>query len=181
MSTTAQDILDFWFTTHGPQDWFTKDEAFDQKIKTQFLEPYHLARVGKFHDWMSAPESLLALILLLDQFPRNMFRDNKAMYDADPLACYLSYLAIETGFDHKIDQDKRLFMYLPLMHSEALADQEKCVELCEKLGNQTSLDYAIQHRDIVKKFGHFPHRNKILGRISTAEEEDFLTQPGSSF
>ena len=181
MTISYQTVLNFWFKTHGPVQWFKKDDAFDQLIKDMFLKSYHAARVGQYHDWMNAPDSLLALILLLDQFPRNMFRDDKMMYQADPLACYLTYIAIEKGFDQKIDQDKRLFIYLPLMHSEQLEDQIKSVEMFKKMGNQNSIDYAIQHYDIVKKFAHFPHRNQTLSRLSTDEELEFLKQPGSSF
>ncbi len=182
MSIQPKDILDFWFEQYGPEDWFSKNEAFDQLIKVNFLNSYEEARTGVLHEWLETPDSLLAKIIVLDQFSRNMFRGDKRMYQADHLACFLSYLAIEKSFDQQFDDDQKLFIYLPLMHSEILKDQETCVAMIQNMDNiDMSLDYAIQHRDIVKEYGRFPHRNEILGRLSTPKELEFLKKEGSSF
>ena len=198
--TSATDILHFWFgelDADGMADeahssrWWQKSEAFDTLIRERFARLYDKAVLGELDHWTRAPEGRLALVILLDQFSRNMFRDTPQMYAADPLALTVAQEGIEQGVDVQLPFHHRVFLYMPLMHAEDLAAQNRCVDLFEQLVDQSrgraaeaakgNLDFAIAHRDIVARFGHFPHRNQILGRESSAEEEAFLKEPGSSF
>ena len=179
---TAQDILNFWFSKEDK--WFAKDAEFDQEIKDKFSSVYNAIITGNLQHWQHNPDSMLALIIALDQFPRNMFRDTTDAFASDCLARMLVYKALEQGFDQQLPSIKhKQFLYMPLMHSENLSDQEYSVKLFTSLepSNSNALSFAIRHRDIIKKFGRFPHRNFILARQSTIEEEQFLQQPGSSF
>jgi len=187
-------ILDFWFgesrcdrSRYGEprQVWFVKDRDFDTEIRTRFLDAYEQATAHQLDFWTNEPESCLALILLLDQFPRNLFRDRARAFATDAQALAVAQGAIAAHFPAQLQPVQRWFIYLPLEHSEDLMHQNQCVELFRQLGNdphsQRVLDYAIQHRDIIARFGRFPHRNAILGRLSSPEEVAFLAQPGSSF
>lgn len=196
----AEEVLAFWFGTLGPDGratseqrarWFTRSDALDAEIRERFGELVGRAARGELSDWLSSRRGRLAYVLLVDQFSRNMFRGTPGMYATDALALAAAGRAIEAGDDTALAFDERGFLYMPFMHSEQLADQERCVALFEAFRDQQtgdlraaveySLDYAIRHRDIVARFGRFPHRNEILGRASTDEELEFLKQPGSSF
>lgn len=182
------DVLAFWFGSgadYGQRHkrWFEKDAAFDAEIKRHFL-PLYEALAGT-REWLDAPKSVLARIIVLDQFPRQMFRGNARAFAADPLALEAAKLAVARGYDRDRLPVEKLFVYLPFEHSEVLADQLRACELTEPLAQFPETDdtyrYAIAHRDIIQRFGRFPHRNAILGRVSTPEEVEFLRQPGSSF
>lgn len=183
-----QDVLAFWFGTgadYGKRHkrWFEKDAAFDAEIKRHFLGLYeHLA--GN-REWLDDASSTLARIIVLDQFPRQMFRGTARAFAADALALEAAKLAVERGYDRDLLPVERLFVYLPFEHSESLADQLRACSLTEPLaqfaGTEDVHRYACAHRDIIQRFGRFPHRNAALGRASTPEEIEFLKQPGSSF
>ena len=176
----GSDIIRFWFD-HAPQ-WFDKDPLFDADIRRRYLPLYRQAVEGELSSWENKPEDMLALIILLDQFPRNMFRDTPDAFASDALALSLTKKAIELGVDKKLSKTTyKQFLYMPLMHSEVLADQQLSVEVFSALNDPQALRYAEAHRDIIARFGRFPHRNKILGRPSTEEERVFLTQPNSGF
>lgn len=171
-----EEILHFWRAA-GYEKWFTKDVAFDAEFRRRFLDLHFAAARRELDRWMENAESALALILLLDQFPRNCFRGTAHMYATDPLALRFALAAIGKGYDRKVDEELRLFFYLPLSHAEDLAMQERAVELNEAYDPE-KLKHAIEHRDIVKRFGRFPHRNKILARETTADEQKFLDDGG---
>ena len=186
------EVLDFWFgnsedSGYGKprKSWFIKDEKFDQFLKSRFTEIYQQAAIGNLYPWQEQPLSCLALIIVLDQFPRNIFRGLPQAFATDKQALNHSRYAIEQGFDAQLLPVQRWFMYLPFEHSENLADQEKSVQLFATLkyhsDSQSSIDYAYRHFEVIKRFGRFPHRNRILGRENTPEETEFLNQPGSSF
>lgn len=170
------DVVAFW-SEAGPSRWFAKDEAFDRHFRETFIQAHQAACRGDLDGWQRTPGGALALILLLDQFPRNAFRGTPHMYVSDAKALVVAACAIAAGHDRHIDADLRLFLYLPFAHSEALADQQRSVSLCRDL-DEKSLAHAEGHRDIVKRFGRFPHRNLILGRATTDEEQRFLDQGG---
>lgn len=172
-------VLDFWFG-QPPKAWFTKDIAFDGEIRRRFGDTYEAARARRLDAWLEAPRGCLAYIILLDQFPRNMFRGEAAAFATDPLALSATRRMLESGWDRGLGVDERTFAYLPLEHSEVLDDQDLCCELMRPLGDEV-YRYALRHRDIIRRFGRFPHRNATLGRASTPEEVEFLKQPGSGF
>ncbi|MGJ4857777.1 DUF924 family protein [Labrys sp. La1] len=173
---SARAVVDFWVDA-GPERWFEKDEAFDRDFRERFLAVHQAAMRGELEGWETTAPGALALVLLLDQFPRNAFRDTPAMYAGDPLARRVAAAALADGHDRSIGPELRIFFYLPFMHSEELADQERSLALCRALTGDY-LSYAQQHRDIVARFGRFPHRNDILGRICTPEERRFLDEGG---
>ena len=170
------DIVAFW-SEAGPDLWFAKDDGFDRRFRELFLQAHESAARGDLDHWQRTPGGALALILLLDQFPRNVFRGTRRMYASDAAALRLAEAAIAAGHDRHVDADLRLFFYLPFAHSESLADQERCVALCGALGGE-SLAHAEGHRDIIRRFGRFPHRNPILGREMSEEERRFLDDGG---
>jgi uncharacterized protein (DUF924 family) len=172
---TPDEVLSFW-SAAGPEKWFAKDEAFDQACRDRFLPAYEAAARGDLNEWELTPDGALAVLLLLDQFPRNMFRGKRETYKADPVAVMAADRAIERGFDKQVDPVFRRFFYLPFMHSESLRHQERSVTLNESLGDEDSIKWARHHRDIVARFGRFPHRNQILGRETTPDEEAFLKE-----
>jgi uncharacterized protein (DUF924 family) len=173
------EVLAFWFA-HSSR-WFAKDEAFDAEIRQRFLALHDEVERGEHEDWRSTPRGALAYVIVLDQFSRNMFRGTPRSFASDARALAAAHDALSRGFDQALSPEERSFLYMPLMHSEDLADQERCVDLFRALGDAYSLGFAVQHRDIIARFGRFPHRNAILGRTSSPEELEFLTQPGSSF
>ena len=173
------DILAFWQSA-GPDKWFTKDDAFDAETRSRFLATYEAATAGHLLSWEARADGALALTIVLDQFPRNMFRGSARIYWADPLARAVAERALAGEFDRSVAPDLRTFFYLPFMHSEAVADQERCVVLYRALGDASSLRYAEDHADIIRRFGRFPHRNDVLGRATTAEEQAFLDAGGFS-
>jgi uncharacterized protein (DUF924 family) len=174
---SPDDILAFW-TEAGPDNWYKKDDGFDAAIRDKFLSTYEAAAQGGLSAWQESPKSALALVILLDQFPRNMFRDSARAFAADPLARDVADKAIASGFDKAVARELRAFFYLPFMHSEDLADQEYCVALCRALGDEDNIKYAEIHADIIRRFGRFPHRNPVLGRDTTPEEQAFLESGG---
>ena len=172
----SQDLLHFWRDA-GPQRWFRRDDAFDAQFRDRFLAAHEAAAAGRLQSWLDAADSALALVLLLDQFPRNAFRGTPRMYATDAQARAAADAALAAGCDLQVDALLRPFFYLPFMHSEDLRDLERCVALYEAVGGE-NLRFARHHRDIVARFGRFPHRNAVLGRDSTAEEERFLAEGG---
>lgn len=173
-----EEIVFFWREA-GYEKWFGKNDAFDAEFRSRFLELHYAAARRELDRWMENAESALALVLLLDQLPRNCFRGSAHMYATDPLALRFALAAIGKGYDRKVDHELRLFFYLPLSHSEDLAMQERAVELNEAYDPE-KLEHALEHRDIVKRFGRFPHRNRMLGRETTPEEQKFLDDGGFS-
>lgn len=174
MATQPKDVLDFWFSAQMRANWFEKSEAIDTQIREKFLVAYEDARNDKMENWKQQAESALALTIIFDQFPRNMFRGLPRAFESDGLARDVAIQALDHDFDRQLSAEQRQFFYLPLMHSENLADQKRSVELYEKLADPLSLDFARQHLDIIERFNRFPHRNKVLGRESTPEEIEFL-------
>jgi uncharacterized protein (DUF924 family) len=186
----AADVLLFWFGPPAergkPQArWFVKSDAFDRECRERFLPVHEEAAAGKLIRWKDNPADCLALILLLDQLPRNMFRGTPRAFATDPQALETARHAVAQGHDRLMLPVERMFVYLPFEHSESLADQDRACELTRPLTafaeTPEAYRYAVLHRDVVARFGRFPHRNSILGRASTAEEIEFLKQPGSSF
>jgi len=186
------EVLDFWFgRSNSPEfgkvqkKWFEKDADFDAKVRSGFLPQYELAASSQLQFWQDSPENCLALILLLDQFPRNMFRETPQAFATDSKALAAAEYAVNNNFDSQLLTVQKWFIYLPFEHSENLENQQKSVELFSNLqgepDSQSVIDYAIRHLEIIERFGRFPHRNQILGRKITIEETEFLKQPGSGF
>jgi uncharacterized protein (DUF924 family) len=173
---TAPAVVAFWRQA-GPSMWFAKDTDFDSRFREAFLGAHEAAARGDLDCWAATSGGALALLLLLDQFPRNTFRGTPRMYASDAAARRIAAAAIAAGHDRQVTPDLRKFFYLPFAHSEDIADQELAVALCKPLGPPDSVN-AGRHRDIVKRFGRFPHRNPILGRIMTPAEQNFLDQGG---
>ncbi len=182
VETWVGDVIAFWFEELDAKQRFTKDEAIDQAIRTRFVT-IHEDLVASFsvEDALESPERALASIIVLDQFSRNMFRGSARSFASDSLALALAKAAVARGLDRQIEAAKRLFMYLPFEHSEALADQDCAVTLIAGLGDPEFDRFAIAHRDVIKRFGRFPHRNAVLGRSSTPEEIAYLAEPGAGF
>lgn len=178
---TPRAVLDFWFDPANQPFWFKKSAAFDKAVRERLGDAHAAAAAGQLDDWRASPEGALALVILLDQVPRNIHRNTARAFDTDGAALAAAVAAIDGGFDREFDHDQRLFLYLPLEHSEDLADQERSVALFTAMGDARLTDYAVRHRDIVARFGRFPHRNALLGRASTEEEARFLEEPNSSF
>jgi uncharacterized protein (DUF924 family) len=172
----ALEVLAFWKAA-GPAMWFAKDAAFDAKFRNRFLLDHEAAARGELAQWQSTPEGALALVVLLDQFPRNAFRDTPRMYATDALARKVASIAVSMGFDQQVPLELRKFFVLPFAHSEDLADQERSVAIARRI-SPDDLAHAQHHYDIVQRFGRFPHRNKILGRTSTQEEQQYLDNGG---
>lgn len=169
-------VTRFWREA-GPDKWFCKDESFDRTFREKFADLHWSAARRELESWIGQPESALALFILLDQYPRNSFRDTGHMYATDPLALSYCRRALALGHDEALEKEMRVFFYLPLAHSEDLADQKDCVRYNEKLG-EPWLPHAIDHHNIIARFGRFPHRNPILGRETTLEEQRFLDEGG---
>lgn len=178
-----EDILIFWFEDAGPKKWFAKSDAFDADMRARFesltLDLAADLSLGKPHEWETEPNHALALIIALDQFPRNMYRGTKAMFAYDELVLRVAKRAVEAGHDYKCPQNQRQFFYMPYMHSETLVDQNRCVELVEaRLSSENTLHHAKMHRRTIERFGRFPHRNEILGLASLPEEIAYLKEGG---
>jgi len=186
------EILDFWFGAPGSEtagksrkEWFQKDSAFDQEIRCRFRSVYEQAAAGQLDAWQETPRGALALVLLFDQFPRNMFRGTPAAFATDSKALAVAQNALAQGFDQQLPPVQRQFFYFPLEHSENLEHQRQAVERFAAIKDNPetadSYPYAVRHWEIIERFGRFPHRNSILDRETTPEEAEFLRQPGSSF
>jgi uncharacterized protein (DUF924 family) len=174
---TPADILSFWRDA-GPDRWYTRDDGFDAEVKRRYLGLWQRAVAGRLSAWEISDDGALALTIVLDQFPRNMFRGEPATYASDAVARAVTGRAIARGADARVAADLREFFYVPFMHSEQLADQLRCVDLFRQVGDSDNLKYAEEHAEIVARFGRFPHRNGILGREMTAEEQAFLDDGG---
>jgi uncharacterized protein (DUF924 family) len=172
------DVIAFWRDA-GPPRWFRKDDAFDRAFRERFLPAHEAAARGDLDAWMRDADGALALCVLLDQFPRNAFRGTPRMFATDAKARDVARVAVDSGFDGQVDPALRQFFYLPFMHSEHPVDQALCVELTARIGEE-SARYARLHQDIIERFGRFPHRNAVLGRATTAEEQAFLDSGGFS-
>ena len=178
---TYRHVLDFWFEEIEPVMRWKKDDAFDALLVERFSETHSRACRCELFEWRRQPQGRLAEIIVLDQFSRNMFRDSALAFAHDAQALTLAQEAIACGADKSLTQEQRSFLYMPFMHSESLQIHEVAVELFSKNGIGSNLDYEFKHKKIIETFGRYPHRNKVLGRKSTAEELEFLTGPGSSF
>ncbi|HPD82364.1 MAG: DUF924 family protein [Alphaproteobacteria bacterium] len=183
MKDFQKEVLDFWFVETQPAQWFQVNEEFDQTIRDRFSEPYQMASRGEFDEWQKNADGALALCILLDQMPRNMFRKTPKAFETDKKALVISKYAISKGLDQVLSPQKRRFLYLPFEHSENLNDQRRSVELFEKMKEDDPLgyDYAVRHLKVIEEYGRFPHRNKILGRTDTPEEQQYLAQPNAGF
>ena len=173
------EVLRFWFEDTRAEAWFTRDDALDTEIRKRFGALHASLNEKVPASVVTTPLGALATVIVLDQFSRNLFRNSPRAYSADPTAFAISQDAIAAGFDRELDKQQRIFLYMPFQHSEDRAVQARSVELFEQVGDAKSLDYARQHRDIIERFGRFPHRNRVLGRESTPQEIEFLkTHPG---
>lgn len=172
-------VLDFWFVENGPPQWFAKDAAFDAAIVSRFAETHRSALAGELWQWRKTPRGALAEVIVLDQFSRNMFRDDPRAFAADPLALCLAQEAIARGQDAALDDRERPFLYMPFMHSESRRIHEEAVKVFAGMG--MTFEYELKHKAIIDRFGRYPHRNAALGRQSSEEELAFLQTPGSSF
>jgi len=192
-STAPADILAFWFGRPGEpgfgqprSEWFRKDAAFDEEIRSRFLPGVEAALAGELTAWADDRQGMLALLILLDQFPRNLFRGEAKAFAGDPQTRRLAETALDRGWDKSLTAVEKVFVYLPFEHSESLADQERSVALFSALaaehpGSDGFFNYARRHHEVIARFGRFPHRNAALGRLSTPEETTYLAQPGSGF
>lgn len=183
---TAQDegflqVLDFWFEELAPNQHFANDPLLDEDIRQRFSQLHSQANACELWVWRDSIEGRLAEIILLDQFSRNIYRDQPGAFASDPLALCLAQEAIRLQWDQQLAPTRRAFLYMPYMHSESRAIQAESVRLFNQVGMEDNYRFAIHHRDIVERFGRYPHRNRILRRESTREEEAFLLEPGSSF
>jgi uncharacterized protein (DUF924 family) len=176
---TPAEILAFWRDA-GPERWYARDDAFDAEVRHRFLHLWRRAAAGELSSWETSDDGALALVIVLDQFPRNMFRGDPRTYASDACAQEVASRAIARGVDARIDPALREFLYLPFMHSEHLADQLRCIELSRAAGHANNLKWAEHHAGIIRRFGRFPHRNRLLGRPSTPEEQAFLDDGGFS-
>jgi uncharacterized protein (DUF924 family) len=183
-AVNPQHLREFWFGSDR-KAWFEKNPAFDEEIRRRFFSLYELAAAERLEDWKKTPAGCLALVLLLDQCPRNMFRGSAKAFAADPLARCAARIILDNGWDKAMTPDERMFAYLPFEHSESLPDQERCLALMKEIAVFPATadlpKWAEAHLVIIRRFGRFPHRNAALGRESTPEEAEFLKQPGSSF
>jgi uncharacterized protein (DUF924 family) len=177
LAATPNDVRGFWRNA-GPQKWFIKNERFDDAIRLKFEPVHYRAACGEYDSWMLTPEGSLALLILLDQFPRNLYRGSAHSYATDPKALAIARSATDRGWHKVVEEDMRQFFILPFEHSESLADQERGVRLAEELGDSELVKWAKIHRDIIARFGRFPHRNRALGRETTPEEQAFLDADG---
>ena len=171
------EVLAFWREA-GPDRWYTRDTDFDASIRERFLGLWHEAVAGRLSSWEDSDDGALALVIVLDQFPRNMFRGKPEAFSSDAKALAVAERAVARGADARIDPELLEFLYMPFMHSEALADQLRCVELFQN--SPDNLKYAREHADIIRRFGRFPHRNRMLGRATTLEEQAYLDAGGFS-
>lgn len=178
---TPEDILHFWFEEAGPTAWWKKSDAFDALVKQRFLGVYEVVRAGELARWRERANGRLAEIIILDQFPRNMFRGFGRSFESDAIALVLAQEAVSLGIGESWSTEKLQFLYMPYMHSESARVHDDAVRVFSKPGLESNLDFEHKHKRIIDRFGRYPHRNALLGRKSTAEELAFLQEPGSSF
>jgi uncharacterized protein (DUF924 family) len=189
--TDPRAVIDFWFSPRAKAVWFEKDRAFDEEIRARFGSAVHEAQMGGFEEWVGSLSGSLALLVLLDQMARNIYRGEAKAFLGDPRARTIADAAISRDFDKGLPVERRRFFYLPFEHAEDMANQDRSIRLFtqlfetaapdERVEAEVQLDYAHRHRDIIKRFGRYPHRNEALGRVSTEDEIAFLKTPGSSF
>ncbi|SEM36616.1 Uncharacterized conserved protein, DUF924 family [Pseudoxanthomonas sp. GM95] len=172
-----QDVVDFWRQA-GPERWFARNESFDANFRSQFLADHYAAARGEHADWLETAEGALALLLLLDQFPRNCFRDTGHAWATDGLALRYALQSLDAGHDQATEATLRPFLYLPFEHAEDAAEQARSVELFAALGDPETLKYALAHQQVITRFGRFPHRNASLGRVNTPDEQSWLDAGG---
>jgi uncharacterized protein (DUF924 family) len=177
----GDDIIRFWFQETDKKKWFQGDEAFDQEIRQRFSEVHTAAANGELFSWRHSAEGRLAEIIILDQFSRNIFREDARAFAQEPLALVLAQEMVERGIDQSLPVEWRAFAYMPFMHSESLLIHEEASRLFSTPGLEDNLRFEKLHADILRRFGRYPHRNKVLGRKTTPEEAEFLKTPGSSF
>ena len=177
----AETVLQFWFNETEPEKWFKKDEEFDRTVRARFADVCRRAAAGELDAWQHTPRGCVALVIVLDQFPRNMYRGDARAFATDAAARAVLRRALASGFDKGLSVPEKQFLYMPLQHSEDAADQALSVALNTATGNADLVKWAEAHQRIVERFGRFPHRNDILGRESTQEEVEFLKEKGSSF
>ena len=177
----AGGVLRFWFEELEPKQWWKKDPELDDLILSRYGKLQRRAVAVELHSWRNSAKGRLAEIILLDQFSRNIFRNTPLAYVSDPLALGLAQEAISTNADKSLEPQEQTFLYIPFMHSESIEIQNLSIRLFQSLGLKANLDSAFRHWEVIKTFGRFPHRNCIVGRVSTKKEETFLKQPGSSF
>lgn len=173
---TPDDVLDFWFSARVRPQWFAASPELDEEIRATFLDTCRAAAAGRLTDWAQSPRGALALVILLDQFPRNLFRGDARAFAAGTQALRVAGAAIDRGFDARLSDEQKGFLYLPFMHSESLDDQNRSVALHEQAGLTDNLKWARHHRALIERFGCFPHRNAVLGRESTPQERTYLEQ-----
>jgi uncharacterized protein (DUF924 family) len=178
---SPHDVLNFWFNELTPKQWFEKDDALDAEIRDRFSQLHYRAALCELYEWRQTAKGRLAEIIVLDQFSRNIYRNQARAFACDPLALALAQEAVAQGIDKQFKPPQLGFMYLPYMHSESIRIHEIAMALYDQPGLERNFEIEIQHKEILERFGRYPHRNKALGRPSTAEEIAFLKQPGSSF
>ncbi|KAA0920673.1 DUF924 domain-containing protein [Aquicoccus porphyridii] len=179
--SNPKEILEFWLDDTGPAGWYNGSDDLDQEIRDRFLETWEEAQTGAYSLWLTYPSGVLAYIILLDQFPRNMFRGSGDAFASDRIALAAAKVAIHKGWDMKIDEPARQFFYMPLMHSENLCNQEHCVRLMKErmpVAGESNLLHARAHREVIRRFGRFPYRNEALARATTAQERAYLESGG---
>lgn len=177
----AQRVLDFWFKELTPKQWFAKSDELDNTIKERFSHTLEAAANGECWQWRKEAKGRLAEIIVLDQFSRNIYRDTPRAFAQDNIALVLAQEAVEQGVDKLLDSDEKAFLYMPYMHSESKLIHEQAMRLFDQPGLENNYDFEVKHKEIIDQFGRYPHRNAILSRESTPDEEAFLKQPGSSF
>jgi len=178
---SADSVLDFWFREITPKAWFQKSEVFDGEVAARFGDVLNAAVRGELWSWRTTAEGRLAEIIVIDQFSRNIHRGRPASFSNDAVALILAQTAVEQGADQALDPEARAFLYMPYMHSESAVIHLEAVRLFSQPGLERNLDFELRHKAVIHQFGRFPHRNAILGRVSTPEEAEFLLTPGSSF
>lgn len=181
MTVNYRDVIEFWFNEITPKQWFEKDADFDQTIKDRFLMTHQAAAQGELYSWRSCAEGCLAEIIVLDQFSRNMFRDQPLSFAYDGMALVMAQRAVELSLDQALPIEQRAFVYMPYMHSESSLIHELAVPLFSQPGLENNLHFEYRHKEIIDRYGRYPHRNAILNRASTTDELTFLESPGSSF
>ncbi|MGY0559058.1 MULTISPECIES: DUF924 family protein [unclassified Lysobacter] len=179
MDITAQEVVEFWRDA-GPELWFKGGARFDVSCRERLLDAHMAASRGELESWGESADSALALVLLLDQIPRNVFRGSAHVYATDPMARAVAERAIGRGFDVQVEASLRTFFYLPFVHSEAMLDQQRALELYQSMDQPDADKWAVHHHGVVERFGHFPHRNHLLGRATTPTEQAWLDEGGFS-
>ena len=178
---SPQDVVTYWCETLAPKDWWQPTPELDASVRDRFASTHLALSQAVTPEWRESPQARLAAIIVLDQFPRNMYRSSPMAFATDWIARREARLALEAGADMLTDHGRRHFFYMPFEHSEDLADQDLSVRLFEAHGDEMYADYAVRHRDVIARYGRFPHRNAFLGRASTPDEEAYLAQPGAGF